>query len=110
MQRHRDTEVEEGVMIISQLLPDVAEVGLREMLAELDQAPVVPPFGDALVSFCDQFSDRLFKSPVAKQFPELIALAFWMRRAAVTRLRTELEGLSTSETFLVPAGMVFHIP
>jgi hypothetical protein len=48
--------------------------------------------------------------PEARAFPELQALGFWMRKAAVMQMKREFEALQSRDCVLVPRGLVFHIP
>ena len=84
--------------------PELAE----EILARVASTRAIEPFADDVVSFCHDFSRRLARA--GRGVPELVALAFWMRRAELVRLREEFERLATTETLLVPRGTVLHIP
>jgi hypothetical protein len=54
-------------------------------------------------------SSVLMSDPEARAFPELQALAFWLRKSAVVRMKSEFEALSSDDCILVPRGLVFHI-
>ena len=43
-------------------------------------------------------------------FPELLALAFWIRKAEIHRLRQEFLKLDRPDRILMPRGTVFHLP
>jgi len=99
-------------MKVQQLVPRAEEVELEEILARLRDVSggTLAPFAPEILSFCAEFSRALFRDPEAKRFPELQALAFWMRKAELERLRREFERLKTDRTLLVPRGLVFHVP
>lgn len=99
-------------MIVSQVVPCAAQVELAEILAGLQrpETGTPAPFSDAIVQFCAEFSRGLFQDAEAKRYPELQALAFWMRKAELVRLREEFARLDTAQTVRAPRGLVFHIP
>jgi hypothetical protein len=94
----------------STLVVDLTEAPDRaaEVAAAIERAPVTEPFSDEILAFCADFSRRLGKA--SKGIPELTALAFWMRRSELVRLREQFRSLGTPETLLVPRGTVLHIP
>jgi hypothetical protein len=65
------------------------------------------PFADVLVEFTGRLSQGMMGSAAVRRFPELVALAFWMRRANIQQLIKQqgqrLGGL------VLPRGLVFHI-
>lgn len=84
------------------LLPGAA---LPEALR--DVAPL-PPFDKASLAFVEALSLALMRMPEARTYPELTALAFWMRRANLERLRADMEQRA-DDALLVPRGTVLHI-
>ncbi len=72
------------------------------------QEPVLSPFSEEAVSFVDAFSTRLFASPAVKQYPELSALAFWMRPARIAKIKSDFNK-QYGECILLGRGTVFHI-
>lgn len=56
-------------------------------LETLSDAPPLAAFAEPSVAFVDALSAELFRMPEARSFPELTALAFWMRRSSVIRLK-----------------------
>lgn len=99
-------------MKVQQLVPRAEEVELEEILAGLRDTSggTLSPFSPEILEFCANFSRGLFHDAEAKRFPELQALAFWMRKAELERLRQEFERLKTPRTIPVPRGLVFHVP
>ncbi len=98
-------------MTVEQVVPCGEIVDLAEKLEEF-RAPGLPgvPFDDAVIDFCADFSRRLFRSQKALHYPELQALAFWMRKAELIRLSEDFGRLKTEGVVLVPRGVVFHVP
>lgn len=75
-------------------------------LDELVHSPVLAPFDDVLTGFVEAFSRRLMTDPDARHFPELMALAFWMRRSSLARLR---EQTLEPGRIRVARGTAFHV-
>lgn len=68
------------------------------------------PFQSELLLFCEKLSEKLFEQEDIKQFPDFVALAFWLRKANLHRMHDEFRQKMTSNTPLKPRGIVFHIP
>jgi hypothetical protein len=98
-------------MPVQQIVPEEREVELRELLAQLsDPGSRSLPFNDGVLDFCTHLSTALFRDAEARRHPALQALAFWMRKAELHRLKRDFETLATPNTLLVPRGLVFHLP
>jgi hypothetical protein len=71
-------------MKVECLFPRAGEFDLAEALAQFRaQAKPLEPFAAETIRFCAAFSRRLFRDPQAQRYPELLALAFWMRQATL---------------------------
>lgn len=68
------------------------------------------PFAAELLAFFGSYSRAIFQSREAARFPELTALAYWMRPAELVRLKAEFDDAVPSDTMMMPRGTVFHIP
>jgi hypothetical protein len=99
-------------MKVQQLVPRAEEIDLQEIFARLRDASAgtLAPFAPEILNFCAEFSRALFRDAEAKRFPELQALAFWMRKAELERLRQEFARIKTDCITPVPRGLVFHVP
>jgi hypothetical protein len=98
-------------MTVEQVVPAAARVELEAVLADLTSpgAPIAP-FNDEILAFCADFSRRIFRDDEAARYPELQALAFWMRKAELLRLASEFAQLRRAGALLMPRGVVFHVP
>jgi hypothetical protein len=98
-------------MIVEQVVPAPGRIELEDVLAEL-AAPRAPstPFNDEIIAFCADFSRRIFRDEQAGKYPELQALAFWMRKAELARLAGEFGQLRKTGAVPAPRGLVFHVP
>jgi len=75
---------------------------------DLAAIPPMPAFAEAATGFVEAFSTHLFRMPAARRYPELTALAFWMRKSNLARVRTEMRARA-ADSLLVPRGTVLHI-
>ena len=73
---------------------------------DLIQRSTLEPFGATVVSFVDAFSKTMLASPEARTFPELAALAFWLRRSGVEKLKSHA---LDAARIRVPRGIAFHV-
>jgi hypothetical protein len=91
--------------------PDDIEIigGSSPDLDGIRQLPVLPVFSTEATSFLADLSARLLSSGVARRFPELAALGYWMRPASTKRLSESYSHQPTLDSMLVARGVVFHI-
>jgi hypothetical protein len=93
------------------LVPDSGTVDVHELCAKLRAASGrLEPFHPSILEFCGNFSRALFHDPMARRYAELQALAFWMRKSEMQRMKTQFDSLGSEQTLLMPRGVVFHIP
>ena len=97
-------------MTVEQIVPAAGTVDLQAALAPLVKRESLEPFSDEIIEFCASFSRDVFKDREALLFPELQALAFWMRRAQLISLRDAFAALQRPDALLAPRGVAFHIP
>jgi hypothetical protein len=69
------------------------------------QAKLNTPFAKEDFAYCQALSVALLKDPISKNFPDLIALGFWLRVANLTPL---LAPYQQSTVLRQPLGLVFH--
>ena len=72
------------------------------------QSKVMKPFSDILVDFVNDVSKSILKSSFFKQYPELMALAFWMRKSHLKELKNYFNE-QNREKILLGRGVVFHM-
>ncbi len=67
---------------VTSIVPATGAADLQDLIAGLTEPGFRrEPFGDATIGFCGDFSRALFRDEAARRYPELQALAFWMRRS-----------------------------
>lgn len=72
------------------------------------EANLIKPFDNLLIEFVDDVSKSIFKYSEIKSFPELTALAFWMRKSHISQLEKYFKILS-HDKIMIGRGIVFHI-
>ena len=97
---------------VTQVVPASSEpVPLDRLLAGLrDPAARPRPWAPETLELAHRLSRALFHDPAARAFPELQALAFWLRKSEMSRLQTQFDAGKAGSTVLVPRGLVFHVP
>jgi hypothetical protein len=82
---------------------------LDDVLTTLSANRDHAPFSEAAMGFCAALSADLFRRGTA--YPQLIALAYWLRPAAIARIREHFnERYDRSSVLSVPRGLAYHLP
>ena len=88
----------------------IAVGSLTDLLSGLRHPTVrLRPFDRRVIDFCAQFSTALFRDSEARRYPEIQALAYWMRRSELLRMADGFASLEDSSVVLAPRGLVFHV-
>jgi hypothetical protein len=98
------------MMQVEMLFPDHRVVSLEELRHALTGWTEAEPFNSSLVEAAIGFSQRIFRDSEARKYPELLALAYWMRKSEITRLAAQFRSLQLEQRVLIPRGLVFHLP
>lgn len=86
------------------LLPESSQ--LTSLLLTSSQPSFANP--DDL-AFCQALSQQLLRHPEARQFPDVIALGFWLRSAQLTAMLQPYQALYAAQHIqLQPTGLWFH--
>ncbi len=67
------------------------------------------PFSNVLVEFVNDVSQEILNDTGAQSFPEMVTLAFWMRRGHINQLQ-DMFFQQNKDKLLFPRGVVFHLP
>ena len=99
-------------MIVDRVVPRPGPLEVEELLRGLREAPrdCADPFHPARIDFTAEVSRAIFDHPPARVYPELLAAAFWLRRAEVARLAQQFSDLELSGSLRAPRGLAFHLP
>lgn len=77
----------------------------EQALRQLSEQPPLSPFQSTVLDFVQALSQRFVKM---RQYPEIVALGFWMRKANMKAMQLQWEA-ATSGRMLKAKGTVFHI-
>ncbi|MET0283214.1 MAG: acyl-CoA reductase [Polyangiales bacterium] len=94
-------------MIVEGVVPTRGPLELEPLLARLSTRRFTP-FEPLLIEFVDALSKALMTAP--REYPEIIALGYWARRASISAYQRELAALGNERVLLVPRGLAFHVP
>ncbi|HEX6499589.1 MAG TPA: acyl-CoA reductase [Micromonosporaceae bacterium] len=98
-------------MTVEQRFPAGAPIAVESLLDEVTAEPVGGRLGvgdPRIRDFLVAFARRLLAPTVARRFPELASLGFFLRRGEIDRI---LESAGTPQGQLrFPRGLVFHVP
>ena len=97
-------------MEVELLIPDRGLTDLESVLKTVANCSLAQPFNESILGVCADLSRRIMQDAEARQYPELMALAFWIRKTELVRLREEFVRLDRPDRILVPSGTVFHLP
>jgi len=98
---------------IDLVFPRRGPLGLNEAAAEvaaLHARRAGTAFSAAGRAVCAALSRGLLGHPAARSHPELTALGYWLRPAAIKRLEEHFSAGDKPGHVRVPRGVVFHLP
>ena len=80
-------------------------IGDDTIIKNATNIPSLPTFSEEVVKLLDDFSRRLFKNPMSRNYSDVITLGFWCRKASVMEMKnnTAVRGLRLGR------GIAFHI-
>jgi hypothetical protein len=93
-------------MIVTSKFPAGPDVELETLLAELTGAERLSIGDERIRDFLTRFSRKLLRPELARRFPELGSLGFFLRPAEVVRALKSLE----AGGLRFPRGLIFHVP
>jgi hypothetical protein len=99
-------------VIVQRVVPGPAPVEVGDLLRDLRGAPRdhAEPFHPMRIDFSAEVARAIFDHPPARAYPELLAAAFWLRRAEVSRLAQQFADLEAGGSMRAPRGLAFHVP
>lgn len=80
-------------------------VGCPEILNHMEKAPVLPMFSDQAVGFLSALSRMLLKDKRAKEYTDVTAYAYWIRKASLENARSKHKDYQHR----LGRGVAFHI-
>jgi hypothetical protein len=105
-----------NVRSVEILAPKVSADCLAEFLENKEHKPEnkkVLPFDAALIEIVATLGQHILKHKILRQDSASVALAYWMRRSQIDRLKqvhfSPLQHYKEMEVLYVPVGRVFHV-
>lgn len=86
------------------------ETSADALVTAMRGAPSQRPFAPQSLELLANVSRRLLSDPTARRHPDLQALGYWLRPAALTQLHERFLASLPSGTIAVPRGLTFHVP
>ena len=80
-------------------------VGNEHILRNIDNTAAMPVFYEGVISFLDALSKKILKDNEARQYPDLIAFAFWIRKGSLSPMSEKYN----DGKLRIGRGVVFHI-
>jgi hypothetical protein len=97
-------------MQIDLRVPNLGQVPVEEVLQLVSVTDKeFTPFTEPLMAFAGELSNRLMAHPASQQFPDVVALAYWMRPSELRRLSDRFKARLDPSVVQVPRGLVFHV-
>lgn len=95
-------------MKVEQRFPAGPDVEVDELLAELHPEDRLRVGDERVVDFLVRFARKLLAPAVARRYPELASLGFFLRRGEIAKALSTLDRRDGALRF--PRGLVFHVP
>ncbi|WP_394614600.1 acyl-CoA reductase [Lentzea sp. JNUCC 0626] len=98
-------------MSIQQRFPAGPDVEVDALLAELDVEPEggrLKVGDERVVEFLVKFARKLLAPAMARRYPELASLGFFLRKGEIAKALRSIE--TSGDALRFPRGLVFHIP
>ncbi|HRI47730.1 MAG TPA: acyl-CoA reductase [Ignavibacteriaceae bacterium] len=89
---------DKGFLIVDQLI--------NEKLLNLE---LLPSFSQLALDFLSQLSNKIFEVKHITNFPELVALAYWIRKANISSIIKNFQKNVDPDSIITPRGIAFHI-
>lgn len=92
--------------------PEAEMVADEALLAKVAALTYVgrTPRDESLVAMLGGLSQSILSDAAGRKVPQYVALAYWLRPAALTRLCESLARADTSNLLRVPRGVALHLP
>ncbi len=87
-----------------------ADIELEKVLTNefLFQKPL-PTFNELSLEFLSGLSNKILSSKKLKSFPELVALAYWLRKSNMVSIINSFKKEVPENEIIVPRGIAFHV-
>ncbi|CAM3645101.1 acyl-CoA reductase [Marinicrinis lubricantis] len=90
------------------LLPAQTDKPWQEYAAEIAESTPLSPFHHRSMEFISEVSRRILLDRTFRGFPEMMAMAHWMRKSHLKQLQHAFEA-KAGKRIIVPRGSAFHL-
>ncbi|NBN79444.1 hypothetical protein GWI72_14300 [Microvirga tunisiensis] len=87
----------------------ISDAALLDRVAAMTYAGQ-PPGAQELTAMLGDLSRQILSDPGSRRLPQYVALAYWLRPAALTRLVDRLAPAGETGVLRVPRGVALHLP
>ncbi len=84
------------------------QIGSAEALCRMQQVSAREPFDERTINFLENISKTLLSDPEARKYPDVITLAFWMRKASLEGFRKKFYP-TEKKMYSLGRGIAYHI-
>ncbi len=81
--------------------------GSKEIVESMPKLHSREPFTPAILEFCDDIAKELMRVPNGRNYPDMITLGFWLRKASTEALRKRFA--IKDENVHLGRGVIFHV-
>lgn len=89
------------------LFPENDSSDLNVLLQRISSETLLKPFDEVLMRFVKKLSSKILLDKSMRQFPDLMAAAYWMRKEHISKLKEEFQVLF-GDRLLFAKGVVLH--
>ena len=83
---------------------------LTELINEsFTDIKTLPAFDSLNLDFLSALSKKILDHPEIKTYPELVALAYWLRKSNLRTVAADFKNNIADSEMIVPRGLAFHI-
>lgn len=101
MQQSFNNEIDEITPKIEYLVGNAAIIsGMQNLVTKT-------PFDNEIIDFLNALSKKFMRLPEAKLYPDIITLAFWVRKSSVMEFRKRF--MKETQDIVLGKGIAFHI-
>ena len=82
-------------------------VGDKINILNIKDVPALQPFDERIIGFLNSLSKQLMANAIAKTYPDVVTLAFWMRKSSMMKQKQRFS--NDTGDIQLGRGVVFHI-
>lgn len=95
---------------ILQLTPKNTHLDLKEIRVFLKPANSLSVFDELIIQFLNDFSRAILKNRNLQTYPEIVSLAFWLRKANILKIQDQHKyWRESNQVIYTSIGTVFHV-